>query len=306
MASLIDIILELWASNEDSTDSTIEKLKIKKAAIEDKIKKVGQMLDNGDSEVEKSKVINDFLDMIGSDKRVSSGYTQEVKRILNSNVEKDNDALETINSHIKKYSAYSRIMNNINGGIHKNNINGGIHKKVDDRENPTYISDYEFYCDVYLLNGYAKKFYEESYNQEYNYEKYKKSLSVFTIENMKKVGHPINDKALTNGVGEMVCAICRMSWEIQYAIDVYERQKSLTSPWGIKNKIFLNEEKRKGMLLEWFTDYGKLGYECPEELKKTDIYNGYLKAIEILFENRPYSLSDIHTFVRKDIYRKIF
>lgn len=272
MASLIDILLNLWASNEESVNSAIGELNANKTSVE------------------KSKVINDFLDMIGSDKRVSSAYTQEVKRILYSNVEKGNDALETINSLIRMYSAYSRIMNKINRGI---NID------VDDRENPTYISDYEFYCDVYLLNGYAKKFYEESYDQEYNYEKYKKSLSVFTIENMKKVGHHINDKALTNGVGEMVCAICRLSWGIQYAIKVYEKQVSLTSRWRNDNRIFLKEEKRKKVLPEWFSDNRNLGYACPEELKKTDIYNVYLKAIEILFENESYSLSDINSFVTK-------
>lgn len=271
MATLIDMILKSLGSNAESISVKIEGLKSRKQKLEQTIEKLNQLIEFGESEVEKTDVINDFLGMLGGiDKRVRSAYTPETKKQYNDTLDEWNNVLDDMKARLMTYYSYNVFMHRVSKGLSVDEI---------DRENTKFISDYEFYRDIYALNKIAKKWYEEAEGEEYNYTKYIDSISVFTPENMQKVGHPSNDKAFTNGIAEGICLICRISWEIDYFLAAANRSEFLRKSGDRKTRHSYQKHERNNPIVSmWVGDKYELNYKYDDELKQNEIYKKYIEC----------------------------
>ena len=90
-------------------------------------------------------------------------------------------------------------------------------KMLNNREKTNhYISGYEFVEDIYILTLSAAEKYNDTSRNINEYTSYLDILELYTVDNLKKAGHPLDDEALDDGNAELIAAVCRASWEYCY------------------------------------------------------------------------------------------
>ena len=117
-----------------------------------------------------------------------------------------------------------------------------------------YDSQCELVIDAYILNDIAKSKFKYSQYEEYEYKKYTEAISVFSKENMKKVGHPSNDNVWVNGMADLVVAICRVSWQRDYFTKFVDQYNKYDKTFKHMTRKLLKNERNNPIVGEWLND----------------------------------------------------
>lgn len=199
-----------------------------------------------------SRMIEDifqFLDYMGISRDKFPFRQSELDRDGLSELKKKQDSIRDENTSVieeiemyQRYLAYIEIIKKSWGSMLNNR-----------EKTKRYISDYEFLEDLYILSISADKNINGRVISEYT--SYVDIINLFTVENMKKSGHPLNDKALDDGKAELISAICRVSWEYYYLSSLADRINELAE---LKYRSMIREikktEKNNPIILAWKKD----------------------------------------------------
>lgn len=223
---IIDAIIDKWIDEERSSlfkkySYYIDRMNEYKEQIDRQNEVLGQISELEKDEVYKYSCISNFLEYIGANPCVLEKYFP--KPVQNDDVRSNiaESKKYIIEQHrdakTKKevYQAYLYIFVRLKDGNYD-----FIEERI---QRDKYISSNESYIDIFIMGELAKKHFDESSYDEYNYRRYAKVLDVFSPNMMKKLNHPVSDAIFTNGEAELICAICRLSWEIYYFDRLSER-----------------------------------------------------------------------------------
>ena len=117
------------------------------------------------------------------------------------------------------------------------------------------IPELELYIDMYRLQKKAIELYEKKNFYSFNLSEYEKIVNIFTVENMMEEGHP--DKILYGDEAELVCAICRISWEWKYMIalrEAFSLYKPKLFSANLDYRKILKDAQKCSILSAWRKD----------------------------------------------------
>ena len=232
-----------WIENEE------RKIKSNKEEIEGFETAMLWCDDEYETEMERFRDVYAFMDYIKISKDAlpfklrsniaeKSGYEQRIKDLQSKN--------ENIQSVIDAYNLYLQQFANMQDK-----------EKLYELRTLTkrYVSDYEFLIDMSLLNHKAFEVVKASGYSEDKFRAYSSLFDIFSIDNLKSLGHPQSDAALSNKTADLVLAICRLSWEIHYYQELRRFCELHRSDFGFfKKNPIKTETKFNSVITRWKVD----------------------------------------------------
>ncbi len=185
------------------------------------------------------KVSKDKLPFkIQSNTAEKSGYEQRIKVLQSENVK--------IQSVIDVYNLYLQQFANMQNEERLYEL-----RTLTKR----YVSDYEFLIDMCLLNHKAVEIVKASGYSEDKFRAYSNLFDIFSIDNIRSLGHPESDVALSSKTADLVLTICRLSWEIHYYQELKRFCELHRSDFGFfKKNPIKTETKFNYVISKWKTD----------------------------------------------------
>lgn len=275
---IINAIQKMWLSEEESMDNNILRLR---AEFRENLQKQEILNNNIHSIVSDhanaSRLINEiyeFMDYIGVSRDKLPFEVEEI----------DNDEIENIKNQeeriweedqltiekIEMYKLYLELIRNQRAG------GAGIAELR--KKTGRYITDFELFIDIFQLNCKAISLVRNSRSRcnDYEYGAYTDALRIFSIDNMKSLGHPSDDEAWKDGKAELVLAICRVSWELQYLTKLADRVGHYTI---LKDRRRLQQlkksEKNNSVIYAWNSDT----YAIEHSVQKDNVFYKTYKRI---------------------------
>ena len=269
---IVNSIVRSWLEEEDRIRQNIVNFQDKH---NENLKELS-MLESDSSRIvfehdNKAKDIDDiygFMDSIGVSRDKLPFEAEELDYDKISDINNQQNKIEVDdNNTLKKIVMYQHYLQIIES-IKRRCTNITELRKVPE----CYNSQYELVIDAYILNDIAKSKFNNSPYHDYEYKKYTEAISVFSTENMKKFGHPLDDNVWVNGMADLVVAICRVSWQRDYFtkfVDQYnkydktfkrmagkleknERKNPIVREWKCDTKIINLSSKRNNFFYEQY------------------------------------------------------